>query len=174
MGLDISYGKNITPAPDAERDENGELVDWDNFTDFYPNPHYEGRSLGILKGVAYKYEDGGGFRAGSYGGYNMWREELAKLAGYPAIEMDSGYGGTSIKHVHSVWANPVDGPFMELINFSDCEGVIGPNVSAKLAKDFAEFQEKASSHSNEHFVNIYGEFRKAFEYGSENGFVDFH
>ena len=36
-------------------------------------------------------------------------------------------------------------PFVELINFSDCEGVIGPEVAAKLAKDFADYEFSASA-----------------------------
>lgn len=172
MGLDISYGKNIVAQPNAERDEEGDLIDWENLVELYVNPDYKQRAIGIIEGCAYACTDTGGFRAGSYGGYNAWREELAKLAGYKAI--DVGYGSSGKKHAHSVWANPIDGPFMELINFSDCEGVIGHVVSAKLAKDFAEFQDKADSNISSLFTDTYNNFRLAFEFASENGYVDFH
>ena len=42
----------------------------------------------------------------------------------------------------------VDIPFVELLNFSDCEGFIGPKTSAKLHADFLEWDEKAKVNSN--------------------------
>ena len=62
--------------------------------------------------------------------------ELATLAGYAGAD--------------DAWER-TDGPFWELINFSDCEGVIGPKTSAKLAGDFAAFQEKADAHHGQWF-----------------------
>jgi hypothetical protein len=37
-----------------------------------------------------------------------------------------------------VWAARPEGPFVELIDFADNEGMIGPRAAAKLAKDFAD------------------------------------
>ena len=77
-------------------------------------------------------EDSFAFQAGSYMYYSKWRNQLAEMAGLGSAE--------------AVRTNPEkEGlPFVELINFSDCEGVIGPKVAAKLAKDFADYEDRAS------------------------------
>lgn len=172
MGLNISYGKNLKVVGDAKRDEDGELENYD-LRQFYINPDFPGREGQVSENVAYDYDDADGFRAGSYGGYNGWRNELAKLAGYKESEYEN-HGASRRGFANTVFCNPVPGPFMELINFSDCEGVIGAKVSKKLAKDFAEFNDKAINHENERFVTVYKDFKKAFECAAENGFVDFH
>lgn len=100
------------------------------------------------------------FRAGSYSGYNAWREELASLAGYTPEE---------------AWSGKIEAaPFLELVNFSDCEGERDQHISKKLAADFAAFQEKADSHYDEYFRAKYADWRRAFELASENGRVEFH
>jgi len=48
----------------------------------------------------------------SYSGYNIFRNSLAKIGGYSDKD---------------VWAEPesyVDKPFFEIVNFSDCDGII--------------------------------------------------
>jgi len=86
------------------------------------------------------------------------------------------------KGAHEIWADATTkGPFVELINFSDCEGEIGPIVAAKLAKDFAEHQEKARTYVPLHndpdepdwWFNLYKDWRKAFEMASDGGSVCF-
>src|SRR3954469_7870354 len=66
------------------------------------------------------------FRAGSYSFYNDWRRHLSLMA----LGFEPEY----------VWAFPdLFGPFVELIHFSDCQGVFGPAASRKLAEDFQAF-----------------------------------
>jgi len=135
MGLDISYYRRLVPAPDAPKDEYGEH----DYMQFFTLHDGEDRRAADLKPGVYSFDERDSFRAGSYGGYNAWRSELAKFAGYES----STY----------VWDNreKVAGqPFVELIDFSDCEGVIGPSVSAKLARDFATFQVRADTHPDEY------------------------
>lgn len=109
---------------------------------------------------------GDGFRAGSYSGYNRWREWLAQ-------------------RVHGVmpsriWDHPktYEGkPFFELIHFSDCEGAIGPKTSAKLAKDFEEHRIEVCGNTTagDGYVELYEDFAKAFKRAAEtDGFVIFH
>ena len=165
MGLDITAHRGLTKAVGNEAfDETGELI-WtgkdDDWFQLYVNDAFPGQAEDIEDQKAYKSAESFGFRAGSYGGYNVWRNELAQLAGY---ESD-----------RAVWAMDTKvGPFVELINFSDCEGVIGATVSAKLAKDFAAYQEKADQHPSEYFRQKYAEWRKAFEMAADGGCVDFH
>jgi hypothetical protein len=113
-----------------------------------------------------------GFRAGSYSGYNWWREQLCQLAlGVPPSE---------------VWEDPdahAGKPFLEMINFSDAEGAIGPVTSAKLAKDFAinearlvtlAEQRIADPDEREYFTTLLSDWRHAFELAAKDGFVIFH
>ncbi len=104
-----------------------------------------------------------GFRAGSYSGYNQWREQLCKAA----------LGMTT----NQLWNAPMEGPFVELINFPDNEGVIGPAMCAKLAKDFLENREKISKLVEAKpawFMEKYDCWARAFGMASVAGCVEFH
>ena len=65
-------------------------------------------------------------------------------------------------------------PFFELINFSDCEGILGAPVCAKLAADFAKYQERANTSHDEWWREKYAGWRRAFEMAADNGCVEFH
>lgn len=171
MGLDVTAYSRLVEVPGAERDKDGELVDYDNLVDFYENKDFPGRFEGLKKDVAYKIEGECSGLSTGYGGYSAWREELAKLAGYPA-QMREQYGRQVESHCAACWSG-AHGPFAEQINFSDCEGTIGPVVSAKLAKDYAEFAERAESIGG-YFWEKYQEWKAAFDLAADNGAVDFH
>lgn len=173
MGLDITYYRKMKEANGNEAfDETGELKWEEDWFQVYANPDFPGREDGLNDRHAYKAEDYFGFHAGGYGGYNRWREQLAELSGWPKTTYEK-YGKEWPSFAASAW-DAMSGPFWELICFSDCEGVIGPVTSAKLAKDFAEFQSKADQHEDERFRNQYNEWRKAFEVASDDGAVRFH
>lgn len=172
MGLDITAYRKLKAAPDALLDEDGYPLDWERFDIITQSDidrtekDFPGSTKGLKAGV-YSFEATHNFKAGSYGGYNEWREELARMAhGMPA---------------KAVWVLPprADFAFQELINFTDCEGVIGPEVAAKLAKDFAAHQDRAEKFATtiadgEWFISRYSEWRKAFEMAADGGAVDFH
>lgn len=170
MGLDITaYSKvRLTDIPaDSEAAREGK-----HFT-AYPNRNFPGRADDIEGGKVYAYDKAHAFRAGSYGGYNAWREELANLAGYPLGSYDS-FGVSRPSRAAALWNGEVtEGPFYEMINFSDCEGVIGAAVAAKLAKDFADFDEKAKG-LGEVFYDRYKQWRMGFELAADGGCVSFH
>lgn len=112
------------------------------------------------------------FRAGSYSGYNQFRNRLSKaLLGVEAS---------------AVWEDPssFEGrPGYEMIDFSDCEGVISSSVADKLYKDLVENKEvfenslikneniQRDSHEFEWAMETYNDFIYAFELASENGIV---
>jgi hypothetical protein len=165
MGLDITAYRKLTPAPHAELDSDGFPKQWEKFAHFGPatikwtEEHWPGHSGGIKPGV-YGFAEEHDFRAGSYGGYNAWRDQLSQvMLGKPAKD---------------VWESPIQGPFAELIHFADNEGVIGPKVAAKLAKDFADHQAKAEQTGDDYFIAKYNDWRKAFELAADGGAVDFH
>lgn len=173
MGLDITAYSKLEQVDDAvfdeDADETIDRVTGEKIDAFLPcvNPDFPTRADNLVDRGAYRVTGNPlSFRAGSYGGYNLWRDELAALAGFP----DSG---AKRGHAESAW-KAASGPFYELINFSDCEGTIGPLTSAKLARDFAEYQAKADAHPDAYFRELYRMWRKAFELAANDGAVDFH
>lgn len=157
MGLDVSYYRDLSPiACDGE--------DCDHIRIYANDPAFEGREAPLTPGC-YDGEEVDGFSAGSYGGYNQWRAWLSMLALGASPE--------------DVWNNRktfAGKPFVELVNFSDCEGTIGPDVSKKLAADFATFDEKTREGMKDYhgYYEKYQEWRKAFEVATNNGAVCFH
>ncbi|MCA8328888.1 hypothetical protein [Burkholderia cepacia] len=178
MGLDATAYRQITKI-DCVFDDNGEPIDpvtrepiECDYLRVYINPDFPGRADDLVDRAVYGYEDADEAFSGGYGRYNFWREKLAKLAGYQPIPVDPyGTGKSELRHDHAAW-NATSGPFWELICFSDCEGVIGAAVSAKLAQDFAQFDEQART--DESFYAIYSQWRAAFEMAAQNGCVHFH
>lgn len=158
MGLDISAYRKLEVVENPVFDEDGSLENWDS--EFQPGDsmrwseeHFPGRGEGIDPDKVYKFVEEYSFRAGGYGGYNWWRSKLEAFKGNEA--------------------------FQELINFADNEGVIGPVVSKKLAKDFVKYESEAIAYSEtlennaEYWLENYYRWKKAFEFASENGAVNF-
>jgi hypothetical protein len=177
MGLDISYYSKI------EIDEKE--------GDIYIHPQPFDYQLGSLKvGALYKLtpeSKSDGFRAGSYGGYSQWRGNLAKIAGY---ESDESVWKDFNRELRYVKLKKIENhkiemkPFYELIFFSDCEGVIGPEICKKLYQDFVNFEDKVKyeyswpfwdfEDSFFYFYELYIKWREAFRVASDNGLVSFH
>ena len=176
MGLDITAHRGLRKAAPGEGidAEYGDADSANGWHQMYVNPDFPSQADDIEHDAIYHADDSFGFRAGSYSGYNWWRDQLAALAGYPLTAHIGGHRGGELMHAASVWNDPRPGPFVELINFSDAEGVIGPRTSAKLAKDFAAFQAKADAHPDDYFRAKYADWRKAFEMAADGGAVDFH
>jgi hypothetical protein len=172
MGLDITAYEKVElvrPRPeggytDAEYDDDTKIT-------LYVEEHFAAAADGLISGLYTTSGKRHGFRAGSYGGYNTWRRMLAALV------------GTTPRDVRN---DPKPGPFVELINNSDVEGAIGPLTSAKLARDFAEWQSRADAFEPEtgvhgdgddlarSFRERYAEWRKAFELAAGSGAVELH
>lgn len=155
MGLDITAYSRMTRVGCAE-------------DDCYPAPHvrvyinpdFPTRADDLQDGC-YTFDEEFDFRAGSYSGYNNWRDALARFAGYESAR--ACFDGS----------HDAD-PFGALICFSDCEGAIGAATSAKLAADFAAFQDKADASDDDWFREKYADWRKAFEMAADGGAVCFH
>lgn len=110
------------------------------------------------------------FRAGSYSGYNDFRNLLCEIMhGITAKEL---------------WTKPevFEGKeFYNLINFSDCEGHFGPTVAKKLHEDFVKYRYKFINGLNEkghyegyHYTRVYDDFMLGFEIASKGGVLIFH
>lgn len=178
MGLDITAYQNLVKTPfimkaDGYIIELGTgAIQGDDFFIAGINTDFPGREGNIEDGGIYSYEKREGFRAGSYSGYNQWREDLACFVGYLVLPYER-YGQTVMRHDAGAWAAK-EGPFKELINFSDCEGVIAGAVARKLANDFREYEELAKTFGDERWRSLYQEWKNAFEMAEQNGAVDFH
>lgn len=102
------------------------------------------------------------FTAGSYGTYNGFRSDLCRMAHgvMPNI----------------VWNNKelyLGGDFFELINFSDCEGVIGPTTAGKLFNDFKKHRDAYHLENNAWDAENYDLWMKAMEFASNDGMLIF-
>jgi len=171
MGLDILAISNlrlITPEVKAALDRLPEISVGDEPTLTITELSKEAshcRCTDMENGDYYRTEDSEeyDFRAGSYSSYGDFRREISEtfLNSTPA----------------RVWSYPksYEGhPFYELVDFSDCEGVLGTEVCAKLHKDFVEgrgkfFDEIESDWSKEK----YDSWTKALAVGKENGVIIF-
>lgn len=176
MGLTITAYSKVTlvcAIGAREFDGNREaqsLAGYDSHTFLYQDgerPQSDGMADGVYSTDGKGFE----FEAGSYGGYGAWRNELA--------EMMLGKSAEDVWTMCNAPATEAKSeaermlPFLELINFSDCEGFIGPKTCAKLSADFANNQKKANG-GDKHFRKRYAEWRKAFAIASEGGVVKFH
>ncbi len=195
MGLDISAVSKLEPieVPEDIEQWSDEWYDWevDQGGDVYnvwSSPNFPEQAEGIENGT-YISRDGQhtGFRAGSYSGYGTWRDWLAQATMGGILGKT---GGAS-----TMWSSADSGdyglPFMELINFSDADGIIGPIVSAKLYKDFVDYEKLIVEKIDQWFLKMnpnkeydsedmkwfmikYNDWKKAFKIASNNGAVIFH
>lgn len=177
MGLDITAVEIATlvedehPREDAEGNWCGEAEEYGGkgHIHVYIDDGFEHALGSLLRDRCYQVSgDTMGFRAGSYSGYNWFREALSKAA--LGVEP------------RAVWDDPDsyrDKPFVEMINFSDCEGVIGPEVCAELAKDFRDHREDVrealvAESEDGWYGEKYDEWQAAFELAADTGLVQFH
>lgn len=171
MGLDITVVEKLGEfIGKDEEDLEAKGYHYDDAVFIYPNSDYELQSDGLDKIGYYSIEgETHGFRAGSYGGYNYFRNTLALSA--------HGVKSESIWNDHSKYKGKL---FFEIINFSDCEGVIGPSICQKLALDFVGHQDNykyyvAKHESRDEWVlETYNRFLTAFNVAAGTGVLCFH
>jgi hypothetical protein len=164
MGLDVSIYRNCKEVAAGLEDEDRSCFK------VFASEDWPGREAPLHDGKSYQGDDlpddapdiGCGYIS-----YSHWRNQLAEMAGYPRGSDDAAHS-----YCEACW-DGAQGPFAELINFSDCEGFIGSTAAKKLAADFAEFQAKADAFTW-HRPELYGKFRRAFEIAAEDGCVQFH
>lgn len=163
MGLEVTAYGNVTLIEDMDDldayDEAWVTIFVDGNKDF--KEQFEGLHRGV-----YSFERHMDFCAGSYRGYKEWRANLCRLI--------HGVEPFVIWEAPEQWQ---DAPFHYLINFSDCEGYIGPIASARLATDFAVYQGRVDIYDDPvawYFREKYTCWRRAFELAAQNGFVEFH
>lgn len=107
--------------------------------------HWPDRGSPFEPGHVYRAHELARFSAGSYSGYGEWRDWLAKLAGYAALPAAEGDRLPGHDHARGCWKLATSGPFYELINFTDCDGILGTEACQKLAQDFAAWNDRAQT-----------------------------
>lgn len=181
MGLDISAYSNIKLIKKMVLDKNGYKIEpkrVNRFVCLDVLDDFKERADGIASGF-YTYTNRYSYRFGSYSLYNVWREELAKLFGYG----DSGGSISDFFIEKELFAtgdaveNHTEGPFWELINFSDCDGFFGYKCCAKIWSDFwsnhCKFKEKFRDDMDDLFYARAMKLEKIFSIGMKNGCVVF-
>jgi hypothetical protein len=108
-----------------------------------------------------------GFRAGSYGGYNVWRANLAEQFNPAPVTWDDG---------PSMQQPDPDLPFYELIWFADNEGCIGPEAALHLLADFDLHVNLYSppEENSDWYRQKYEDWHTAFKLAADSGLVRFH
>lgn len=188
MGLDISCYSNVKVATDGcnipdgeswcEADDHVSVYAYTGFTHaltgvaaeatLRPMPSARGDS-GITEAACcfdVSESETFGFRAGSYGGYNAFRDALAGLSNRSAGD----YWG---KDGNRDW------PFYELVNFADNEGTLDWVAAKALLEDFQRHRDqfarqyKDDAHRS-YWVEVYDEWITGLELAADHGLVCFH
>lgn len=180
MGLNIaaaSHLRYVGPMPsdeewdrlEAELEQQGKAL-FETYFPVEPNlSDYAAHLAGLQPGLYARTPETQvhDFRVGPYSYYNGWRRHLCRFAlGVPQEE---------------VWVLPYrfqGQPFVELINFTDCDGRIGTTVAAKLAQDFRSHFARAEAFAHtlttmEDWMLIYVDFLTAFELAAQDGALAF-
>ncbi len=169
MGLDITAYSKLTPvgkhADDyCEDEDHVHAFAYSCFPESFRGIPVLGEwavsGTSFLEGGCYAVTDGTetlGFRAGSYTGYNQWRDDL-RLQFNPDTLPDL--------------------PFYELIWFADNEGCIGPEAAADLLQDFramaASYRPPRETGYPEYYTDKYRDWTRACELAAESGLIHFH
>lgn len=184
MGLDITYyklGKLVEVEEGIEAysqefyDKYGDLLHIDEMES------YTEQTDSLDEGY-YEIDRLGGFRAGSYSGYSWYRTALRRLS----LMVMKKNKELSEKYDEDA--------FEQQLDFSDCEGIIGPFTSVELFNTYSDFEkpiihdiikmakygvdesiyETYTKDELGHFVALYREWKMAFEKTSGIGVVYFH
>lgn len=150
MGLDIRMVQGINYI--------GKTSDNDDDVHLYNND--DSCSQNVAQPGIYSIEQDDWVFGRAYSTYNHLRRQLAELVG---------------KTTNQIWQDPKPGiPFVELINFSDCEGAFDTKCCIKLAQDFKSYEHLAAAHEDEQFREFYTTMQNAFvTAGNNNGAIIF-
>lgn len=169
MGLDISVLMNAVFVGPPNRESRGDLEYIGVYDTLFPE-RADGYKCGMYEG-----QRGHRFRAGSYSGYNTYRNLVSEaMLGAPA---------------EVVWKHEEkykDNPFWLQVNFADNEGTIGPKTSKILSDAYNDPKNRAKFEAflKTRFVDqadvkweleSWDDWALAFKQASEsNGLVSFH
>jgi hypothetical protein len=181
MGLNITAYRRAIPVADhvAKVKDNGLPETWCTLeaewgdrghVQAFVYAEFQSSIDGLIPGQCYVVDDTDSIRfaAGSYTGYNEWRDDLARCV-----------LGISAKDVFEL--APQLGErmaFLELINFADNVGTIGPKAAKRLSADFIEHRARfVAAHVDDvgdrWAIKKYDSWASAFALAAQGGLVDF-
>lgn len=164
MGLQITAHNRLELVDDSKKLEQEYFENSNSrVITLFDNPEFpyhigslKGHTLYRVKGQTFS------FRSGNTRSFKVWKEWLAKVGGF--------------ENLADVWKTKDYGPFVELLNFSDSEGTIGPAISRKLSQDFNDYESNAILLKDElaYGYDFYKNWKKAFNIAArDNGVVIF-
>ncbi len=166
MALQVTAYQKLVELDDCERGSDGRPLDE---SVFFAHPDivefvegtWRGYTKGIRPGAAYGYRSRMTVKQPNSIYFNQWRRLLLRMVASNPYE----------------WEGKPQ-PFGELTNFADRDGIFGPEIARKLAKDFADWQYHAdvfATHlgdEGEFWHRRYKEWRKVFEMAADGGAVE--
>jgi hypothetical protein len=103
--------------------------------------------------------------------YRRWRAQLVRLTGHTAHEFWTALHGAAQRW--EPWCEP---PFAfgDLVFLDNGTSVVGPTVGARLAEQFADWEEKAFAFAATveepaAWLRLYRDFRRAFDIAADRG-----
>lgn len=102
------------------------------------------------------------FRAGSYSGHYQFRCVLIRFVS--SLSWEEFFNLS--REERSKY------PFYELIDFTDCHGILSGEACAELAKDFDEFHEPIPPY--DYWMEQFHNWKKAVNIAKGNGVIVFH
>jgi hypothetical protein len=188
MGLDISAMSNIKRSEVQDPEDYDSIRIWHNSN--FPD-HCELEEGNWEETPQTRKHM---FKAGSYSGYNQFRNVLALCT--------LGVKAETVWEAEDIYMNR---PFFNLLNFSDCEGIIGPEYSEALYGDFRDNRDRfirnlkqeidftkvtedplsiepefiledfdLSEEEIEDYIESYDDWMEAFQLAKDGGIVQFH
>lgn len=123
----------------------------------------------LVRDEVYSYEEQWDFLHLSYGYYNRFRNELAKLAGYPEAEKSDDEYTNKYPFAQSAF-KAESGLLWDLINFSDCEGEIGAKTCQKILDDLNVLRPRIFELPQE-FQGYFKDLIEGFAFVNGDGFI---
>lgn len=165
MGLAINAYRQLRLVDAKYDEETGDFISptgeiLRGVIGLYPNSDFPNHTH--LTETSRIHKDNGepnSIRVGSYSYYYYWRVAIATLFG-------NNVGDRS-------WLNIENAPFNELLNFSDCEGVITGGYLNKIQQDFNVYFELAEEKLPTHYFETYCEIKEMFDFAAPNGVIIF-
>lgn len=178
--IDCVYNEAGEPIDPNTREEIADYVKLYVNTDFA-----QSRAAPFVNGVyVSKVTESVHFPMG-YPTHRVFREALAKLAGYPAVEWERvpDYAPSrEMSHFASAWLRAEQTcnlPFYELICFSDCEGTLGTEVCKRLLPEFDRVSAvrgttPVAMPGGGNFWAIFDNWHKAVRVAADGGAITFN
>ena len=173
MGLCISAYTNAKLVDKPSRDELGKIIEDANLTSIDIGNSKWVQADDLVMGQVYSFGKVYSRFNISYGEFGAFRNELARVLGYPAVEGES----ERRKYLAGAWEQwdngEQDGELAALLNFADNQGEIGNKTCRKILSDLEKMsvtRNDLSEEDNERLILLMATFKHA----ADGGFVQFH